>query len=166
MSLESRANIIGLAKQLLAQCTDAEYWTIETNRIVEQIREELGGIPPQHIERHPNGAMATLRKLSEYGGCHPASTAPVSYRLVSEAVLEYDDLRVRESQAQSTILAPPPIPMYLNCPICGARHIDEGEFAKKPHHTHSCQCCGLTWRPAVQNTVGVQFLPGFKNEAE
>lgn len=42
-----------------------------------------------------------------------------------------------------------PVPLYLTCPKCNARHIDEGEFATKPHHTHSCQSCGLTWRPAV-----------------
>lgn len=57
-----------------------------------------------------------------------------------------------------------PIPMYLTCPKCNERHIDEGEFATKRHHTHSCQRCGLTWRPAVVPTVGVAFLPGFKNE--
>jgi len=56
-----------------------------------------------------------------------------------------------------------PIPMHLVCPECGERHIDEGEFATKPHHTHACQHCGLTWRPAVVPTVGVRFLPGFKN---
>ena len=59
---------------------------------------------------------------------------------------------------------PAPIPMFLVCPNCHARHIDEGEFATKPHHTHACQYCGLTWRPAVVATVGVRFLPGFKNE--
>jgi rubredoxin len=57
-----------------------------------------------------------------------------------------------------------PIPMFLTCPSCGARHIDKGEFATKPHHTHCCQSCGLTWRPAIVPTVGVQFLPGFKDE--
>lgn len=57
-----------------------------------------------------------------------------------------------------------PIPMRLACEACGVLHIDEGEFLTKPHHTHSCQFCGLTWRPAVVHTVGVQFLPGFKNE--
>jgi rubredoxin len=56
-----------------------------------------------------------------------------------------------------------PIPMRLTCPVCSALHIDEGEFATKAHHTHSCQSCGMTWRPAVVATVGVQFLPGFKN---
>lgn len=56
-----------------------------------------------------------------------------------------------------------PIPMRLVCEGCGKLHLDEGEFATKPHHTHSCQFCGLTWRPAVRNTVGVRFLPGFKN---
>lgn len=57
-----------------------------------------------------------------------------------------------------------PIPMRLVCEDCGILHIDEGEFATKPHHTHACQHCGLVWRPAVVATVGVQFLPGFKNE--
>lgn len=57
-----------------------------------------------------------------------------------------------------------PIPMILYCHECGNRHIDKGEFASKPHHTHSCQQCGFTWRPAVVPTVGVQFLPGFKDD--
>lgn len=59
-----------------------------------------------------------------------------------------------------------PIPMILHCPDCRARHVDKGAFATKVHHTHSCQSCGLTWRPAVVATVGVQFLPGFKDEKD
>ncbi len=58
------------------------------------------------------------------------------------------------------------IPMILSCPICHRRHIDKGEFATKPHHTHACQHCGQVWRPAVVATVGVQFLPGFKDEGK
>jgi hypothetical protein len=57
-----------------------------------------------------------------------------------------------------------PIPMILTCPSCSYRHIDVGEFATKVHHTHACQHCGMIWRPAIVPTVGVQFLPGFKNE--
>ncbi len=56
-----------------------------------------------------------------------------------------------------------PRSLRLPCERCGEIHIDEGDFATKPHHTHSCQFCGLTWRPAVFATVGVAFLPGFKN---
>jgi hypothetical protein len=56
-----------------------------------------------------------------------------------------------------------PIPMRLFCEVCHTQHIDAGEFATKPHHTHACQFCGLTWRPSVEFTVGVQFLPGFKD---
>ncbi len=56
------------------------------------------------------------------------------------------------------------IPMLLWCPECSQRHIDEGEFATKPHHTHACQHCGHVWRPAVIDTAGVRFLPGFKND--
>jgi len=52
---------------------------------------------------------------------------------------------------------PHPIPLLLKCPECGARPVDI-------HTSHSCQFCGWTWRPAVVATVGVQFLPGFKDE--
>lgn len=58
---------------------------------------------------------------------------------------------------------PEALPMLLWCPECGARHVDAGPFARKVHHTHACQSCGMTWRPAVKPTVGVQFLPGFKD---
>lgn len=57
-----------------------------------------------------------------------------------------------------------PVPMRLACEKCGTLHIDEGLYALKPHHTHVCQECGLTWRPAIVCTVGVRFLPGYKNE--
>lgn len=56
-----------------------------------------------------------------------------------------------------------PIPMLLWCPACGRRHVDVGEFATRSHHAHACQHCGMVWRPAVVATVGVQFLPGFKD---
>jgi hypothetical protein len=66
------------------------------------------------------------------------------------------------SDTTNTPIAPP-IPMLLWCPECHVRHIDIGEFATKVHQTHACQTCGHVWRPAIVATVGVQFLPGFKN---
>ena len=59
-----------------------------------------------------------------------------------------------------------PIPMLLWCPACGERHVDKGKFATKPHHTHACQSCGMVWRPTIEPTVGVQFLPGFKDRPD
>jgi hypothetical protein len=61
-----------------------------------------------------------------------------------------------------------PIPMILYCPMCHFKHVDEGNFATKPHHTHACQGpkCGLVWRPAIVPTVGVEYLPNFKNVPE
>lgn len=79
-----------------------------------------------------------------------------------------------------------PIPMVMYCPA-GHQHIDEGEWATKPHKTHQCQfmihyeehvddfrdgrgrdicrCrpaydekCGLEWRPMNAPTVGVLVL--------
>ena len=78
-------------------------------------------------------------------------------RKMNEAQSEAYDLKQKLAQ---------PIPMRLVCEDCGVLHLDEGEFATKPHHTHACQHCGLVWRPAVVCTVGVQFLPGFKNESK
>lgn len=57
-----------------------------------------------------------------------------------------------------------PLAIRLPCPDCGKLHLDEGAWETKPHHTHACQFCGLVWRPAIANTVGVRFLPGFINE--
>lgn len=57
-----------------------------------------------------------------------------------------------------------PIPMIMNCPACGVRHIDEGRFATHPHTTHSCQSCGVNFKPALVPTVGVEFLPGYQNQ--
>lgn len=55
------------------------------------------------------------------------------------------------------------IPMLLWCPECGERHVDRGEFETKIHTTHACQSCGHVWKPAKVATVGVQFLPGYKD---
>jgi hypothetical protein len=57
-----------------------------------------------------------------------------------------------------------PIPMILFCPVCNERHIDKGKFAVAVHKSHSCQSCGFTWSPCHRPTVGVLFLPGYKDE--
>lgn len=56
------------------------------------------------------------------------------------------------------------IQLILFCPL-GHRHVDKDAFATKTrrHHTHACQECGIVWRPAIEESVGVQFLPGFKD---
>jgi len=79
-----------------------------------------------------------------------------------QALLE-SDIECSLARSRPTITKPP-IPMIIWCPSCGHRHLDEGEFATKPHHTHACQTCGIVWRPAVAPTVGVRFLPGFKDK--
>lgn len=83
---------------------------------------------------------------------------------INVALLDRPDLFARQRK-EAGIEEPPvrPIPLLLHCPDCGERHIDKGKWADKVHHTHSCQICGMTWRPAVVATVGVQFLPGFKD---
>lgn len=71
--------------------------------------------------------------------------------------------RVEGLEKELEARPPGPLPLLLWCPTCHARHIDRGEFATKLHHTHACQSCGMVWRPAIVATVGVDFLPGFKD---
>lgn len=59
-----------------------------------------------------------------------------------------------------------PVPMRLTCPTCSGLHVDEGKFKTQKHHTHACEFCGMVWRPAVVDTVGVQFLPGMKMDVD
>ena len=51
-----------------------------------------------------------------------------------------------------------PLPAILFCPACKERHIDRGRFATHPHRDHQCETCGITWRAAKVNTVGVERL--------
>lgn len=80
---------------------------------------------------------------------------------------EYLDLHQRMYAGDEVSLAPPrapvPLPLLLWCPECGARHVDAGAWATRPHKVHACQSCGHQWRPALVYTVGVQFLPGTKD---
>jgi predicted RNA-binding Zn-ribbon protein involved in translation (DUF1610 family) len=48
-----------------------------------------------------------------------------------------------------------PRALVLGCPECGALHIDEGEWATRPHKTHQCQKCAHEWRPFDFATVGI-----------
>lgn len=78
-----------------------------------------------------------------------------------EAAVRY----LKSTAKLSTSVEDPPVPMLLFCPACKGQHLDEGEFATRRHATHACQHCGMVWRPAIVPTVGVEFLPGFKNAA-
>lgn len=105
------------------------------------------------------------------GGCGCVCSECLHYGIKTHGLCVYScALKTRSTveawRAERMSPSPAPIPMFLTCPKCNARHIDEGDFATKVHHTHSCQSCGLTWRPAVVPTVGVAFLPGFKSETK
>lgn len=95
-----------------------------------------------------------------------ATKLPLVYRVRSE------NLGLLLKLAQQALA---PVAILIHCPICHTKHIDEGAFATKKHHTHACQGfvvddngkrrrCGHVWRPTLVPTVGVEALPGFINE--
>lgn len=49
----------------------------------------------------------------------------------------------------------PPLSVILFCPRCRHQHVDEGEWATRPHTTHLCGHCENKWDPAPVPTVGV-----------
>lgn len=106
--------------------------------------------------------LESARHAGRVAECSACAVKPGSPTLCSECLYNralFGDLTDQIARLSA------PIQMLLTCPGCNARHIDAGEFATKPHHTHACQACGMCWRPAVVATVGVQFLPGFKDGA-
>lgn len=54
-----------------------------------------------------------------------------------------------------------PIDVILHCPTCKKQHIDEGEWATRPHRTHQCvddaagKGCGMAFTPCAKRTFGV-----------
>lgn len=60
-----------------------------------------------------------------------------------------------------------PLELLIICPRCHMQHVDEGRFAKKPHRSHACQGCGLTFQASGSvESIGVRFFTGYKDEAE
>lgn len=56
-----------------------------------------------------------------------------------------------------------PLDMLLFCPRCNVQHVDrpqpEQGWTNPPHATHTCQSCGLLWRPSNGLTNGIRMLP-------
>lgn len=145
MATHSDALVGGLAE--LAAVHEAARAAIrELARLNERVRE-------LEALRVANASLAAL--ANALGDKAPSAAS----RTWGEDII---DAAIREIQASRFYSEP--VPVLLWCPECGERHVDVGEHATKPHHTHACQHCGHVWRPAKVSTVGVRFLPGFKDE--
>lgn len=57
------------------------------------------------------------------------------------------------------LLYPQPIDMVINCPACGAQHVDKPDVGRRwlnpPHRSHLCHACGSIFRTANVPTNGV-----------
>lgn len=124
-------------------------------------RYQFAVIERERSATHPTAARFVDELLDGLRSVLPPETPRTVAGIVS-AVQHWKDIAGAAIDAVNS--RPAPIPMRLPCPVCGKLHIDVA-FATKPHHTHACQECGCVWRPAVVHTVGVRFLPGFKDDA-
>lgn len=134
--------------------------------------EPLLNIPITFDPTRVNGSIGLIAKLAngvKDVKANPGDQYTTCLNLTRIEMLALDEWVKDGAKAQLTLIeqsktGKEAIPMRLPCPDCGKLHIDEGEFMFKQHHTHACQFCGMVWRPALVPTVGVQFLPGFKND--
>jgi len=135
----TRAGLFALCERLRRRVKE------EADREIENADHRLRGNPNRFDEGTKKGAYWVSKHIAEFDLADWLATALK------------DQTYADHSPGQ-------PLPLILTCPVCGVRHIDRGEFSTKPHHTHACQACGICWRPALVPTVGVQHLPGFKDE--
>ena len=129
---------------------------------------ELWG-DPQQLSKH---ADALMRGITEYGNYkylpdEHHKNCPFGPPQVDEETGETFQNACRCGYAAFHALKdviriappPPPQPIITQCPRCTAQHVDEGEWATRPHRTHRCVMCEHEWRPMNVPTVGVRELP-------
>lgn len=144
------------AAKLLKRVQDAETLAEATKTragVVEQkLREEIARI------QEASSAVSSAADVA-------ALKASLAAAERDEALTQLDVIRgqrradaaaeVRATTERGSLLeidgagsAPEIKPMVMDCPHCGTPHVDEGEWATRPHHTHECQndLCLLTWR--------------------
>jgi hypothetical protein len=150
-------------EELLAKLDDPPYTLTEQNAvrreaaalIRESIRVRATAIEERELIRRLELDCEAWRNRAERFS-----------RTIVEIAAQHTRYLTSDGQSLAPAVAAAPVPMILYCPMCAERHVDEGEFATREHHTHACQRCGHVWRPALVATVGVKFLPGFQNEPE
>lgn len=126
------------------------------------------GIPWEVVLLHFNGwrfdPMGTT--VSELGNVRSPVDAAIKFAEKARFEREQRKNAFKDPKPTVPATAPAPaveaapLPMLLFCPHCHRQHVDEGEWATKPHRVHLClnSDCGQTWRPADVSTVGVASL--------
>lgn len=95
----------------------------------------------------------TIEKIENMLGAHKDGVYRLEARDNLAEIVEF-----LLDHARQSVESTEPIPLILFCPACGHQHIDEGEWATKPHKTHLCEACETDWRPSMKPTVGVRML--------
>lgn len=130
-----------------------------TVRPAESDRLQMELARAECIIRNACNTLAVFAKPTDLGT--PAELLELFASRATEAKSKIDNIATRLSDADTRLSAveaklSAPIPMRLRCELCGELHTDPPDAP--PHHTHECHRCGLTWRPAIADTVGVQML--------
>jgi hypothetical protein len=114
-------------------------------------RKMMRGGLPRRLQ-HITPVTEITYEAGRLAHVHVGEGAPSAAQQIAAAI----DERQKKSVAAAAVQ---PLPIRIHCPSCHELHVDEGEFATRPHRTHQCRTCGMRWEPANVPTVGVRFLP-------
>lgn len=150
--LESRDRMLDRRLELLAasQAREAKLREALVELVALKDHKDRHGKDAHYEARHPAAWEAARAALSDA----PAAAAPTEEKHVDEIIRDdllkmQNPLTRRERGPEPTFRAP------LYCPRCQTPHVDEGDWAKRPHHEHLCSGCGETWR-VEPYTFGVE----------
>lgn len=146
-------------------------------RSMEFNLSELSAMSADYRNREAASLTRAEALEAEIKAMRDSSTeAPIPY--IERRYPTRQDMRVEIARLSNLVrIYKPvgPVPLVMYCPA-GHPHVDEGEWATRPHKTHQCQAnvfgdcmcyhrekckciCGLEWRPAEFATVGVRARP-------
>jgi DNA-directed RNA polymerase subunit RPC12/RpoP len=93
------------------------------------------------MEFYPSHIGAVLLTIHQDGGPQVIHIAKTICDCGNERQLQYAFRRLNNAVTRHK-----PMRTLLVCPKCNYRHMDLGEWATRPHHTHECQECKFKWR--------------------
>lgn len=127
------------------------------NGLTQILGYVLGQSEAANVEEHAQGLIAAL--TASRVEVEAARVAEGEAMLVLESTEQHAkriEAFLADSRAEVERLRDVGVSTELFCPNCGEQHVDEGEWASKPHRTHRCAYCGHEWRPYPVATYGIR----------
>lgn len=96
------------------------------------------------MTKRERGSSVTLLSFCDAAPAQHIALVEHAYHDITDLYEEVQRLRAVAERLTRAYVAVAPREV-MRCPHCNAQHIDIGEWASRPHHTHQCQHCYRTF---------------------